>query len=73
MEPPVMVRPEADERPPIVETERPPAKVEVAVDVETMERTVVVPVMTALPVTDSGTPGVVLPMPTKPLVAETKS
>ena len=70
MEPPVMVRPFEEERPAV---ETPPAKVDVAVLVETMERTVVVPVMTAWPVTERGVPGEVVPMPTKPLVAETKS
>ncbi len=70
MLPPVIVRPADDERPAV---EIPPAKVEEAVEVATIERTVVVPVMTAWPVTDSGVPGVVVPMPMLPVEAKTTS
>ena len=63
IEPPVIVRPCVEERPAVV---TPPTNVDDAVEVETMERTVVVPVMTALPVTDSGVPGVLVPMPRLP-------
>ena len=39
MEPPVIVSPEAEERPPVVETEIPPENVEVAVEVALMDAT----------------------------------
>ena len=63
MEPAVMVTPPVEERPAV---ETPAVKVEVAVPVALIERTVVVPVMTAWPVTERGVPGVVVPMPRLP-------
>ena len=41
-EPPVRVKPEAEERPPLVLMERPPSRVEVAVAVDRMEPPVIV-------------------------------
>ena len=74
-EPPVKVRPEADESPPAVEIEIPPEKDEVAeprtiklevsnVEVATSPFTVVVPEISAPPCTERELEGVEVPMPT---------
>ena len=70
IEPPEMRRPAEEERPAVA---MPPVNVEVPVPrtsmvlVATRAVTVVVPEMTALPFTESGVPGVVVPIPRKPL------
>ena len=76
MLPPVMVIPFEDAK---LNADIPPLKVEVAVEVEIREKMVEVPyavmgpAMVVEPCTESGVPGVVVPMPTLPVSLNTTS